>query len=51
VGDSAIHYLLVRAYQKKGMADRAATHAEIMRIQESTAGGTIKNTVRPPIPH
>ena len=43
VGDSPIHYLLVRAYQRRGMPDRAAIHAEIMRIQESTSGGRVKN--------
>lgn len=37
VTDSAIRYLLIRAYQKCGMPDRAATHAEIMRTQESVA--------------
>ena len=38
VTDAAIRYLLIRAYQKLGMADRAAIHAEIMRTQESPAG-------------
>jgi tetratricopeptide (TPR) repeat protein len=38
VTDAAIRYLLVRAYQRLGMADRAAMHAEIMRTQESPAG-------------
>jgi tetratricopeptide (TPR) repeat protein len=38
VTDTAIRYLLIRAYQKLGMADRAAMHAEIMRTQESPAG-------------
>jgi tetratricopeptide (TPR) repeat protein len=38
VTDAAIRYLLIRAYQKLGMADRAAVHAEIMRTQESPAG-------------
>lgn len=32
--DSAIHYLLVRAYRQAGDPDRAATHAAIMRAQE-----------------
>jgi len=36
--DAAIRYLLIRAYQKLGMADRAAMQAEIMRTQESPAG-------------
>jgi tetratricopeptide (TPR) repeat protein len=35
VRDSAIRYLLIRAYQKSGRPDRAATHAEIMRTEES----------------
>jgi tetratricopeptide (TPR) repeat protein len=34
VTDPAIRYLLIRAYQKAGMADRAAVHAEVMRAQE-----------------
>jgi len=38
VTDAAIRYVLIRAYQKLGMADRAAMHAEIMRTQESPAG-------------
>jgi tetratricopeptide (TPR) repeat protein len=38
VTDAAIRYLLIRAYQKLGMADRAAMHAETMRTQESPAG-------------
>ena len=42
VTDAAIRYLLIRAYQKLGMADRAAIHAEIMRTQESPAGNTVK---------
>ena len=37
VTDAAIRYLLIRAYQKLGMPDRAAIHAEIMRTQESPA--------------
>jgi tetratricopeptide (TPR) repeat protein len=37
VHDTAIHYLLVRAYGQSGMLDRAALHAEIIRAQESTA--------------
>jgi tetratricopeptide (TPR) repeat protein len=36
VTDSAIHYLLVRAYRQSGMPEKAALHAEIMRIQEIT---------------
>jgi tetratricopeptide (TPR) repeat protein len=43
VTDSAIRYLLIRAYQKNGMPDRAATHAEIIRAQESTAGSKAKD--------
>ena len=42
VTDAAIRYLLIRAYQKLGMADRAAMHAEIMRTQESPAGNKPK---------
>lgn len=38
VTDAAIRYLLIRAYQKLGMADRAAIHAEIIRAQESPVG-------------
>jgi hypothetical protein len=38
VTDAAIRYLLIRAYQKLGMPDRAAMHAEIMRTQEIPAG-------------
>jgi tetratricopeptide (TPR) repeat protein len=37
VTDAAIHYLLIRAYRQSGMPDRAATHAEIMRAQETPA--------------
>jgi tetratricopeptide (TPR) repeat protein len=43
VTDSAIRYLLIRAYQKNGMSERAATHAEIIRAQESTAGSKAKD--------
>ncbi len=42
VTDAAIRYLLIRGYQKLGMADRAAIHAEIMRTQESPAGDKVK---------
>lgn len=35
VADGAIHYLLVRAYQQSGLADRAAAHAAVMRAQEA----------------
>lgn len=42
VTDAAIRYLLIRAYQKLGMTDRAAIHAEVMRTQESPAGTTLK---------
>jgi tetratricopeptide (TPR) repeat protein len=37
VHDTAIHYLLIRAYGQSGMPDRAAMHAEIIRAQESAA--------------
>jgi tetratricopeptide (TPR) repeat protein len=43
VTDSSIHYLLIRAYRKGGMPDRAAMHAEIMRIQETPAGSKRKD--------
>ncbi len=39
VTDNAIHYLLVRAYRQSGVPDKAALHAEIMRIQETPAAG------------
>ena len=42
VTDAAIRYLLIRAYQKLGMTERAAIHAEIMRTQESPAGNEAK---------
>jgi tetratricopeptide (TPR) repeat protein len=35
--DAAIHYLLIRAYRQSGMPDRAAIHAEIMRVEEAPA--------------
>jgi tetratricopeptide (TPR) repeat protein len=35
VTDSAIRYLLVRAYQKNGNPERAAFHAEMIRTQEA----------------
>jgi tetratricopeptide (TPR) repeat protein len=35
VTDSAIRYLLIRAYQRSGMIERAAVHAEILRTQEN----------------
>ena len=41
--DAAIHYLLIRAYQQCGMPDRAALHAEIMRVQETPSGNKAKN--------
>jgi tetratricopeptide (TPR) repeat protein len=43
VVDAAIHYLLTRAYRQNGMPERAAVHAEIMRIQESSADTKAKN--------
>jgi len=43
VTDSAIRYQLVRAYQHCGMPDKAATHAAIMRAQETQAGDKAKN--------
>ena len=32
--DTAIHYLLVRAWRQSGMPDRAAAHASVIRAQE-----------------
>jgi tetratricopeptide (TPR) repeat protein len=43
VTDGAIHYLLIRAYRQSGMPERAAVHAEIMRVLETPAGGKTKN--------
>jgi tetratricopeptide (TPR) repeat protein len=43
VTDSAIRYLLIRAYQRSGMEDRAAVHAEVMRTQENAAYNKEKN--------
>ncbi len=37
VTDSAIHYLLIRAYKQSGMPDRAALHAATMRALETPA--------------
>ena len=37
VTDAAIHYLLIRAYRQSGLPDRAATHGEITRAQETPA--------------
>jgi tetratricopeptide (TPR) repeat protein len=37
VTDAAIHYLLIRAWQQDGRPDRAALHADVMRIQETPA--------------
>jgi tetratricopeptide (TPR) repeat protein len=37
VTDAAIHYLLIRAYRRSGMPERAETHAEIMRALETPA--------------
>ena len=42
VTDAAIRYLLIRAYQQIGMADRAAMHAEVMRAEESPATNKAK---------
>ncbi len=43
VTDAAIHYLLIRAYRQNGKPDRAAVHAEIMRVQETPPGSKAKN--------
>ena len=42
VGDPAIHYLLIRAWQRNGMPDRAAFHAAVMRAQETSANSKAK---------
>jgi tetratricopeptide (TPR) repeat protein len=42
VTDAAIHYLLTRAYRLNGMPERAAIHAEIMRVEESAADNKAK---------
>lgn len=39
VTDSAIRYLLIRAWQQTGEPDRAAMQAEIIRAQENAASG------------
>ena len=36
VTDSAIHYLLIRAWQQAGMPERAANHAATLRAQEDS---------------
>jgi tetratricopeptide (TPR) repeat protein len=41
VTDAAIRYQLIRAYRESGMPDKAASHAAIMRAQESPAGKAI----------
>jgi tetratricopeptide (TPR) repeat protein len=43
ITDGAIHYLLIHAYRQSGMPDRAALHAEIMRVQETPVGSKAKN--------
>jgi len=42
ITDAAIRYQLIRAYQRGGMPDKAAVHAEVMRTQESPAGSSPK---------
>jgi len=42
VTDAAIHYLLIRAYRQCGKPDRAAVHAETIRVEESPAAGKPK---------
>ena len=37
VTDTAIRYLLIRAWRQSGMPDRAAVHAEVIRAQENAA--------------
>ncbi len=41
--DPAIHYLLIRAWQRSGSPDRAAFHAAVMRAQETSAAGPAKD--------
>jgi tetratricopeptide (TPR) repeat protein len=36
ISDTAIHYLLVRAWQANGMPDRAQVHADIIHAQEAS---------------
>jgi tetratricopeptide (TPR) repeat protein len=40
--DTAIRYLLIRAYQQSGNTDRAAMHAAVIRAQETPAGDPAK---------
>jgi tetratricopeptide (TPR) repeat protein len=40
VTDTAIHYLLGRAWQQAGMPDRAAAHTGAIRAQENATAGT-----------
>jgi tetratricopeptide (TPR) repeat protein len=40
VTDSAIHYLLIRAWRQAGRPERAAAHAGIIRAQEKPAVGS-----------
>lgn len=37
VGDTAIHYLLIRAWRQAGKPERAAAHAGVIRAQEGPA--------------
>jgi tetratricopeptide (TPR) repeat protein len=46
VTDGPIHYLLIRAYRQSGMPDRAAFHADVMRVQETPANSAGKNQPR-----
>jgi len=41
VTDTAIHYLLIRAWQQAGMPDRAAVHAAVMRAGENPVIHTV----------
>lgn len=43
VTDAAIRFLLIRAYRQSGKPDRAATHAEIIRAEETPAAGKAKD--------
>ena len=43
VTDTAIRYLLVRAWKQNGSPDRAAIHAGIIRAQETSASSSAKN--------
>lgn len=43
VTDAAVHYLLVRAYNQSGAPEKAALHAEIMRVEETPTSTKAKD--------